>query len=689
MIRSVLLAGVALVGLAACSQTSTRPAAVATVAPPAKPQIGTFGFDTTGMDKSVRPGDDFAEYTTGTWRKTTPIPADRAGAGDDFRLDDLSKARTRSIIEEASATQAAPGSNAQKVGDFYASFMDEAAIEAKGLDPLQTDLARVAMIKTKRDVARVMGEDDQRGIPSPFGTYIDQDAKAPDSYIVTIVQGGLGLPDRDYYLQDNPKFVETREKYQAHAARMLALAGVPEKWQPRKAKAIYDFEKKLAQVQWSQVDSREVDKTYNKWTPADFAAKAPGFDWKSYFDAAGIGGQGALIAAQPTAFAGEARLIAATPLGTLKDYLLFRAIKARAPVLTKAFVDENFAFNGTVLSGTPQIRPRWQRGVNAVTAAMGEAVGQLYVAKYFPPETKAQADKLVRNLIAAMDGRLAKLEWMAPATKATARRKLAAFTPKIGYPDHWRDYSALTVIRGDAYGNAERAALFETQRNLAKLGRPVDRSEWQMTPMEVNAYANPTMNEVVFPAAILQPPYFDPYADPAVNYGSIGAVIGHEISHHFDDQGRKFDSTGKLADWWTPDDVSRFKAYTDALVAQYNAYEAAPGVHVNGALTLGENIADLAGLAVAYDAYRISLNGKEPPVIDGFTGDQRFFLAYGGSWRVKYRPELVQQLVVSDPHTPAFLRPNVVRNIDAWYPAFGVAPTDKLALPKDKRVQPW
>ena len=694
--KNVLLLSAATLCLAACTTAETAqapaatPAAVAEAATPAaKAELGSFGFDEAGMDRSVNPGDDFVAFANGGYIRNTEIPADRSSFGMFHKLDDLSRERTRAIIEDSSKTAAAPGSEAQKVGDFFASFMDEAAIEAKGAAPLAEDLAPFQNAKTKAEFARAMGDSLKGFGPGLFVFYMNQDAKAPDVYIPYFVQAGLGLPDRDYYLLDNPKYVETRAKYVEHAARMLTLTGVPADRAAAKAKNIYEFERQLARVHWSQVESRDDDKTYNKWAKADFARKAPGFDWAAFLEAAGLGAQGEFIVSQPTAYTGMARVFAATPLTTLKDWATLHTAKDAAPVLSKAFVDENFAFNGTVLSGQPQIQPRWKRGVNAVNNALGEAVGKLYVERHFTADSKAKMDELVRNIIAAMDERLAGLAWMAPETKVKAREKLASFTPKIGYPEKWRDYSSLQVVRGDAHGNAERANAFEYQRNLAKLGAPIDRGEWFMTPMTINAYANPTMNEIVFPAAILQPPFFDPNADPAVNYGGIGAVIGHEISHHFDDQGRKYDKQGRLTDWWTPGDVQRFKTYTDQVVAQYAAYEPLPGNKVNGELTLGENIGDLAGLTIAYEAYKKSLGGKEAPVIDGFTGDQRFVLGFAQVWRAKYRDPILLQYMASDPHTPGHFRPYVVRNLDAWYEAFNVQPGSKFYLPPEKRVKVW
>ncbi|MBW7945012.1 MAG: M13 family peptidase [Sphingomonadaceae bacterium] len=654
-----------------------------------KPEIAPWGFDAAGMDRSIAPGDDFLGYGGGTYLRQLEIPVDRSNYGMFTKLRDLSQERTREIIEAAAARHAGKGSAGQKVGDYYASFLDEAVIEAKGLAPIKADLDAVAALRSKPAFAAALGTALRSYGPSPFLYYVNQDEKAPDHYIPVFYQGGIGLPDRDYYLVDNPAYVDAREAYKAHIARMFALAGVSAVDAAKKAAAIYDLEHKFAEVHWTVVDSRDSDKAYNKWTKADFAAKAPGLDWNIFFAAAGLANQNEFIVSQPSSFTGMAKIIGDADLATLRDWLAFKTLKDAAPLLPKAFVDENFAFEGTTLSGTPEIQPRWKRGVDSVNGALGEAVGELYVARYFTPEAKAKADELVRNLIAAMDARIANLAWMTPETKVKARAKLASFKPKIGYPVKWIDYSALEIVPGDAFGNARRAAVFEYDRNLAKLGKLIDRDEWFMTPQTVNAYANPTMNEVVFPAAILQPPFFDPNADAAVNYGAIGAVIGHEITHHFDDQGRKYDPTGKLADWWTPEDVTRFKVYTDQVVAQYGAYEPLPGAHINGELTLGENIADIAGLTVAYDAYTKSLGGKPAPVLDGFTGDQRFFLGYSQIWRQKYRDVQLQQQLATDPHTPGNWRPTAVRNLDGWYRAFNVKPGQKLYLPEDQRIRIW
>lgn len=680
-------AALALISGGMSAQLLAAPKRTAAPAKAAKPQFGTYGVDTAGMDRSVAPGDDFYKFVNGGWDKATQIPSDRSSWGGSAILRDLSDQRTRAIIESVSKQQNAQGSIGQKVGDYYASFMDEAAIEAKGIAPIKPMLDQISAIQTGAQLAEAFGFANRIGVETPIGMGVQQDLKDNNTYSAYLGQGGLGLPDRDYYLEDNPRFADIRTKYVAHIAAMLKLAGIADG--AAKAQRIFDLEKKIAAAHWTQTESRQVDKLYNPVAAKDLATKMPGFDWATYLKVAGVGAQPQVIATQPSALIAAAALSSSEPLDVWKDYLTFHLIKDSAPYLGKAFVDEDFAFNGPVLSGTPALKDRWKRGVDAVNGALGEAVGQLYVAKYFPPAAKAKADMLVSNLRAAMDARLARLTWMDPATKVIARQKLAAFTQKIGYPDKWRDYSALTIVRGDAVGNALRATEFEYNRNLAKIGKPVDRSEWGMTPQTVNAYANPLLNEVVFPAAILQPPFFDPNADDAVNYGGIGAVIGHELSHHFDDQGRKFDKHGNLADWWTAEDIKRFKTYTDRVVKQYGEYEPLAGKHVNGELTLGENMADLAGLNVALDAYHLSLKGKPAPVIAGTTGDQRFFLGYGQVWRNKYREANLLQRLTTDPHTPGHYRPYVVRNLDAWYAAFGVKPGQKYYLAPADRVKVW
>ena len=642
-----------------------------------KPELGTYGFDEAGMNRSIAPGDDFYGYANGTWAKTTPIPADKSSFGAFDVLADRSRDRTRGILEAAAKDK---GST---IGTAYATYLDTATIEKKGLAPIEPWMREIKSA-TKSSYASLIARAARQGVGTPFGTGVGQDAKNPEVYVVGVRQSGLGLPDRDYYLE--AKNAKEKAGYEAHIARMFTLAGEPNA--AARAKALVDFETKIAQVSWTRIDSRDANKTYNKMSVADLTRSAPGFDFVTYLKGLGTPVD-SLIVSQPSAVTGIAALIAQTPIGVLQDQLLIRSLDSYADVLPAAFDKEQFAFYGTLLSGTPQQEERWKRAVGFTSGALSDEVSKVYVAQYFPPETKAAADTLVKNVLAAMGTRIDKLDWMAPETKVKAHAKLAAFTPKIGYPDRWRDYSALKIVPGDAFGNERRAAEWRYNYNINHLGKPLQRWEWGMTPMTVNAYANFGMVEIVFPAAILQPPFFDPNADPAVNYGGIGAVIGHELSHHFDDQGSKYDAKGQLTDWWTPQDVERFKALTGKLVAQYDAYEPLPGLHVKGALTLGENTADLAGLSVAYDAYRKSLNGKEPPVLNGMTGDQRFYLGWAQVWRRNYREANLKQRLMTDPHSPSQQRTWVVRNLDPWYGAYTPAPTGKLVLTPEQRVRIW
>ena len=685
MKRSYLIAlasaGALATAIAGTGVAKTAPKAAAKAAPAAKPFIGSFGLDTDGMDKAVTPGDDFVKYAGGAWEAKTEIPADKASWGAFNALGDRSLDQTHTILEAAAK---APGS---KIGDFYASFMDEAAVNAKGIAPIKPWLAEIQAAGDKTALAVEMAKLEQQGVGGLLRGGVQQDDKAPENYIFGFSQGGIGLPDRDYYLKDDPKLADTRVKYQAYQAQMLALAGIENA--PARAAAVFAFEKQLATAHWDRIKSRDSDLTYNKWAMADFAAKAPGFPWDAYFKTVGTAGQADFLVGMPSAVTGEAQAYADAPVEVLQDFLTLKVMRSYAGYLAKPINDANFAFYGTVLSGAPQQPVRWKRAVGTVGQALGEEVGKSYVATYFPPATKAAADQLVKNIIAAMSTRLDNLTWMAPETKVKAHAKLAAFTPKIGYPSQWRDYSALTIKRDDLVGNVAAANVFEYKRDLAKLGQPIDRTEWGMTPMTVNAYANPPMNEIVFPAAILQAPFFDAKADPAINYGAIGVVIGHELSHHFDDQGRKYDPTGKLADWWTAEDVKRFTAMTDQLVKQYDAYEPLPGLHIKGGLTLGENMADLAGLALAYDAYHRSLGGKPAPVIGGLTGDQRFYLGYAQVWRIKFREPALRSQVISNEHSPGPFRTAEVRNVDTWYKAFGVKPGDKMYLAPGDRVKVW
>ncbi|MBT2188386.1 M13 family metallopeptidase [Sphingobium nicotianae] len=690
MHRSFLALALASVSLSACSTRlaseapAPAPAPVAPAAPAAapapKPTIGDYGFDTAGMDKSIAPGDNFYDYANGGWAKNTPIPADKSNYGMFTVLDDLSKQRTQTILEEAK------GDPNSKIGNAYASYLDQATVEARGLAPIKPWLDAIKAVKTRADYVAILAQAARNGVGRPFGGYVGQDDKAPESYIYTLTQSGLGMPDRDFYLQPGDKMEATRKAYVAHIAKMFALAGEPDG--EKRAAAIMAFETAIAKVHWTRIDSRDADKTYNKMTVAQLTKLAPGFDFASLFKASGVTSD-ALLVNQPSAIKGEAALIAKAPLALLKDMLIIRSLDGFADYLPDAIAAENFAFYGTTLSGTPEREIRWKRAVTFVKGSLGEEVGKEYVARYFPPETKAAADQLVKNIIAAMGKRIDGLTWMSAQAKARAHQKLANFTPKIGYPDKWRDYTGYEVKRDDLFGNAIRSNQFDYAYMIGKLGQPIYRWEWQMTPMEINAYANPGMVEIVFPAAILQPPFFDPNADPAVNYGGIGAVIGHELSHHFDDQGAKYDETGKLAQWWTDQDVANFKVLTDKLVKQYDAYEPLPGEHVQGALTLGENMADLAGLTIAYDAYKAALGGKDAPVIDGTTGDQRFYLGWAQVWRRSYREANLRQRLLTDPHSPSEQRTAIVRNLDPWYDAYAIPATAKLALPSDARVRVW
>jgi putative endopeptidase len=664
-------------------QTATvATAAAGPVAPPTadRPQIGNFGFDEAGMDRSVAPGDNFYQYANGTWARTTPIPPDKSNYGMFTMLDDLSRRRTREILDEAVKD---PNS---KIGNAYSAFLDEPRIEAKGLAPLEPWLNQIRALRSKAGYAALVAQSTRNSTGGPVVAFVGQDDKNPDQYALTLVQAGLGLPDRDYYLKPDAKLAETRAAYEAHLAKMLSLAGEPNA--AARAKAITAFETEVAKVHWTRIESRDATKTYNKMSLAQLAKLAPGFDFRAYFRGLGANVSDVIVA-QPSAIKGTAALIARTPLAVLKDQLLVRSLDQYADYLPKAFDQENFAFYGTVLSGTPQQEERWKRAVTFTTNALSDEVSRIYVQRYFPPETKAAADQLVHNIIAAMDRRIDRLGWMAPETKASAHAKLAAFTPKIGYPSRWRDFSGLVIRRDDPLGNAMRSANFEYEYNVTKLGKPIYRWEWGMTPMEINAYANFGMVEIVFPAAILQPPFFDPKADPAVNYGGIGAVIGHELSHHFDDQGAKYNREGRLVDWWTPQDLKAFQSRLDALGAEYDAYEPLPGMHVQGKLTMGENVADLAGLTVAYDAYHAAIGDRPAPVLDGFSGDQRFYLGWAQVWRRNYREANLRQRLLTDPHSPSEQRAAVVRNLDPWYAAFGVQAGQKLYLSPDQRVRLW
>jgi putative endopeptidase len=661
-----------------------------------KAEFGEFGIDTVSMDRSVAPGDDFYRYVNGGWLKANTIPADRSGWSEVARLREQAVARVRDILEASDKAPASP--DARKFADYYASFMDEAAVEAAGIAPLKPDLAKVEAIRTPADLARTLAELERvqppfgYGSPQPsFPVYpsVGIDAKDPTTASSELYQGGLGLPDRDYYLSADPKMAAARDAYRDYLVKLFDLAGVADG--RARADRILAFETALAKTHWNRIDSRDADKVYNPMSPAELAAKAPGFDWATYLQGAGFGARKVLIVNQPSAMTGFAKLAAATPMAVWKDYLSARLISNAAPTLPKAYVDANFAFYGKALAGTPELAPRWKRGVGLTNLAMGDAVGKVYADKYFGPEAKAQIEGMIGNIKAAYARRIDRLDWMAPATKARAKAKLVSLKVEVGYPDKWRDYSKLTVVRGDVLGNARRAAAFEYERNLADLNRPVDRAQWwlTLTPQTVNAFNAGPLNKLAFPAGFLAPPAFDPHADPAVNYGAIGTVIGHEISHSFDDQGAKLDEKGRLIAWWTPADVKAFEKSTGALATQYDAYEPLPGVKVQGRLTLGENVGDLGGVAAALDAYHASLGGKPAPVIGGLTGDQRFFMAYAQSYRNLIREPALRQQVATDPHSPGEFRVYEVRNFDAWYSAFDVKPGQKMYLPPEQRVRIW
>jgi len=653
------------------------------------------GIDLAGMDRQVKPGDDFDAYANGAWRRSVEIPPDRSSTGVFLQVFEKAEKRNAELIGDAGRQTG--DADARRIADYYAAYMDEDGIEKRGLDPLKPELARIAAIASPADLARVLGEDlradvdpinatnlDTEGL---FGLFVAQGLEDPAHHVAYLLQGGLGMPNRDYYLSDDKAMAAFREKYRAYVAALLGQAGVADA--EAKAKTIFALEMRIAQAHASVVESGDVHKANNPWSPEAFAKNAPGLDWAAYFRAAGLAGQKRIVAWQPQAIRGLSALTASEPLEAWKDYLAFHAINRSAELLPKAYADLHFEFYGHTLQGTPRQRDRWKRALAATNADLGDAVGKLYVKRYFPPSSKAQVQAMVANILKAFDARIDTLDWMTAATKRKAKAKIAKMRVSVGYPETWRDYASLEIRRDDALGNRLRAAVHEYRHQLAKLGRPVDRGEWWMTPQTVNAVNLPLQNALNFPAAILEAPFFDPAADAASNYGSIGAIIGHEISHGFDNTGAEFDADGRLANWWTPEDEAHFKAAGRKLAEQYSAYEALPGLHLNGQQTLGENIADVAGLAAAHAAYRASLGGKPAPVIDGLSGDQRFFLAYAQSWRVKTRDAALRQQVVADGHAPGRFRAQTVRNLDAWYEAFSPKPGEALYLAPDARVRIW
>lgn len=663
----------------------------------AAPAQVNHGIQVQNLDRSVKPGDDFYEFANGDWLKRTEIPPDRGSIGVFTALGDLANKRTVALIEELAKSNAAAGSNQRKIADLYNSYMNEEAIEKKGLAPLQPHLKAIADVKDKKQLARALGETLRADVdplnntnfhtPNLFGFWLGPSFSDSEHYTAYLLQGGIVLPNREYYLSESPRMSDLRSKYQAHIAAMLKLAGFSDP--EARASGILELEKAIAKVHLPADQNDDVIKANNTWKLSDFTAKAPGLDWPEFFRAAGLAKQAQFTVWQPTAFAGEAALVASQPLETWKDWVAFHLLEQYGGILPKAFADERFNFVGKALGGTPQQRPRWQRGVGIVNVWLGEAVGQIYAQRYFSPKAKAEAQEMVANIIEAFRKRVDALDWMDPKTKAEAKAKLDTLYVGVGYPEKWKDYTAYQVKADDIFGNLWRGSLFEYKQDLARLGTKVDKHEWSMTPQTVNAVNLPLQNALNFPAAILQPPFFDAEAPSATNYGAIGTIIGHEISHSFDSAGALFDSRGRLRNWWTDEDKKHFEESTTRLVAQYNTYKAFPDLPINGRLTLAENVADVAGVAAAYDGWKASLKGTPAPVQHGFTGDQQFFIAYAQNWGSKPREAALRQQVLTDPHSPGQYRSYEVRNIDEWYAAFDVKPGDKLYLPPEDRVRVW
>jgi len=671
--------------------------ALAAVTATAQNAPATHGIDLSAMDKSVTPGDDFYHYAGGAWIARTEIPADRASVGVFAMLADRSNKQVASIVEDAAKSKAAAGSDQRKMADLYASYMDEGAIETRGLAPLKPLLAKIAAIHSQAELATALGETLRADVDALnntnfhtanlFGLWVAPGFNDPDHYAPYLMQGGLQLPNRDFYLGSSERMKGIRTDYQAHIAKMLTLAGFDNA--DSRAATIVALEHSIAERHISLADSEDIEKANNTWKMSEFATKAPGLDWISYFKAAGLDKQPSFIVWQPTAITAEATLVQSVPVEIWKDYLTYHLIENYAGVLPKAFAEERFAFFGTKLTGTTAQRPRDQRAIAVVNGILGDAVGQIFAQRYFPPEAKAQAQAMVDNLLAAFRTRLENLTWMAPATKKEALAKLGTLYVGMGYADHWRSYAALEIKPNEAFGNIHRASLFDLKYQESRIGKPVDRKEWTMEPQTVNAVNLPLNNGLNFPAAILQPPFFDPQAPAAANYGAIGTVIGHEISHTFDSEGAAFDAKGRVRNWWTADDLAHFNASTAALAAQYDTYKPFPDLALNGKQTLGENIADVAGVTAAFDALHAALKGKEGPVVGGFTSDQQFFLAFAQNYEGKAREGALRQQVLTDPHSPGEFRSATVRNIDGWYTAFDVNPGQKLYLAPAARVKIW
>lgn len=663
-------------------------AAVVLVASCTKKEELTSGINKKNMDTKVNPGDNFANYVNGTWYKTTKIPADKASYGAFDLLYDQSQKDVKAIIEEAAKSNAADGSDEQKIGDYYASFMNRKERDAKGVTPIQDEIKTIDAIANYNDLATFFGTANRTGISIPFNISVYTDFKDPTKYILITWQGGLGLPEREYYLSTDAKMADIRKKYATHVEKMLQLAGIENPVE--NAAKIIALETSFATYQMKKEDTRDTQKLYNKYATADLKTLMPDFNWAAMLTKASIEKEKNIVVTQVDYLKNLNDVIKKTPIDTWKTYLKWGLINRSASLLTTALDKQNFEFYSKTLYGTEKQEEDWKRAVNTVNGGLGEVVGKVYVEKHFSPEAKERMVGMVKNLLKAYAESIKKLDWMSEATKKEALKKVDKFMIKIGYPDKWKDYSSLKIAKNDLYGNSQRAGAFEYQRNLNKLGKPVDRTEWGMTPQTVNAYYNPSLNEIVFPAAILQPPFFDLNADDAVNYGGIGAVIGHEIGHGFDDQGSTFDGDGVLKNWWTPADLAAFKGKTNALIAQYSSFKAFPDLNVNGEFTLGENIGDLGGLSIAIKAYKATLNGKEAPVMDGFTGMQRVFLGWGQVWGEKTREAALRSQIAGDPHSPAKYRINgVVRNVPEFYEAFKIKPTDSLYLAPEKRVKIW
>ena len=654
------------------------------------------GLDFSAIDRSVAPGDDFFRYANGAWLKKAVIPPDRSTWGNTGVVIERTDKRVAELIQSAGKSTGS-SADGRKVAVYYAAYMNEAQIESAGLRPLQPGLGRITAISDRKALAQALGatlradvdvlNNTQLHTENLLGLWVAQDLSDPHRYSPFLLQGGLVLPDRDYYLDPSPRMAAIRRQYRAHIVRVLKLARIE---QPEaRAARILDLEQRIARVHWTRADTEQVLKGNNHWSAAQFAQRAPGLDWTAFFGATGLDRQQQFVVWQPSAVTGIAALVGSEPLENWKDWLRFHLLERASPYLPKAFVQEHFDFHGRILSGIPQMPARWQDAVAATNDALGEVVGKLYVERYFPPSEKARAEAMVRNLVAAFAVRIDRLEWMTPATRARAKAKLATLKVGVGYPDHWRSFAGLDVRPDDALGNAERAERFQLAFNLAKLGAPVDRSEWAMLPQEVDAVNLPAMNALNFPAGILQPPFFNPQRPAAMDYGDTGATIGHEISHSFDDQGALFDATGKLQNWWTPADFAHFQAAGRRLAEQYDAYRPFADIHVDGAQTLSENIADLAGLAVAYEAWRLTLHGASAAGAAGFSPEQLFFLSYAQSWQEKIREAALRRQIVTDGHAPAEYRADTVRNLDPWYTAFGVQPGAKLYLSPADRVRVW